>query len=165
MKRIVILAMLILALASIARAQADPCPTCNTIFAEMRGPSQAIDDNRWHPRRGAPPAPDRLYMSFDASVAVTNNTAKKIKQITWETSLINAATMKPIATYTLVTRKRIAPHKVVTLSKKVEIPLDPRVISANQTDQVKHGIPNVIRTEQVSKIREIEYTDGSVSSP
>lgn len=165
MKRIVILAMLILAVTSIARAQSDPCPTCNKIYAEIRGPSQAIDDNRWRPRRGAPSPAYGLYMSFDASVAVTNDTAKKIKQITWESSLVDVATMKTIATYTLVTRKRIAPHKVVTLSKKVEVPLDPRVISANQTNQVKRGIPNVIQTEQVSKIREIEYTDGSVSSP
>jgi hypothetical protein len=104
-------------------------------------------------------------MRFDASVAVTNDTAKKIKQITWETSLINTATMTTIATYTLVTRKKIAPHEVVTLKKKVEVPLDPGVISANQTNQVKRGVPNVIRTEQVSKIREIEYADGSVSTP
>ena len=162
MKRLVILAMLILAVASIARAQ-DPCPTCNKIYEEIRGPSQAVDDNRWRPRRGAPSF--ALYMRFDASVAVTNDTAKKIKQITWETSLIDTATMTTIATYTLVTRKKIAPHEVVTLSKKVEVPLDPRVISANQTNQVKRGVPNVIRTEQLSKIREIEYTDGSVSTP
>ena len=162
MKRIVILAMLILAVASIARAQ-DPCPQCNKIYEDISGPSQAIDDGRWRPRRGA--LSFALYMSFDASVAVTNDTAKKIKRITWESSLIDAATMKPIATFTLVTRKKIAPHEVVTLSKKVEVPLDPKVISANQTNQVKPGVPNVIRTEQVSKIREIEYTDGSVSTP
>jgi hypothetical protein len=162
MKRLVILAMLILAVASIARAQ-DPCPTCNNIYAEIRGPSQAVDDGRWRPRRGGPFS--AFYMRFDASVAVTNDTAKKIKQITWECTLVDVATMKPIATYTLVTRKKIAPHEVVTLSKKVEVPLDPRVISANQTAPVKRGVPNVIRTKQVSKIREIEYTDGSVSTP
>ena len=162
MKRLIVLPMLILAVTSIARAQ-DPCPTCNNIYEEIRGPSQAVDDNRWRPRRGAPSF--ALYMRFDASVAVTNDTAKKIKQITWETSLINTATMTTIATYTLVTRKKIAPHEVVTLKKKVEVPLDPGVISANQTNQVKRGVPNVIRTEQVSKIREIEYTDGSVSTP
>lgn len=159
MKRLVILSSLILALTSIARAQ-DPCPQCNKIYAEIRGPSQAIDDNRWRPRRSF-----GLYMRFEASVAVTSNTAKKIKQITWESSLIDVATRKLIATYTLVTRKKIAPHEVVTISKKVEVPLDPRVISGNQTNPVKRGVPNVIRTEQVSKIREIEYTDGSVSSP
>ena len=163
MKRLVILAMLILAVASIARAQ-DPCPTCNKAYEEVTTPTfHAEDDNRWRPRRGAPSF--ALYMRFDASVAVTNDTAKKIKRITWETSLIDTATMTTIATYTLVTRKKIAPHEVVTLSKKVEVPLDPRVISANQTNQVRRGVPNVIRTEQVSKIREIEYTDGSVSTP
>ena len=103
MKRLVILAMLILAVTSIARAQ-DPCPQCNKIYEEIRGPSQAVDDNRWRPRRGAPSF--ALYMRFDASVAVTNDTAKKIKQITWESSLIDVATMKTIATYTLVTRKK-----------------------------------------------------------
>ena len=165
MKRLVILAMLILAMASIARAQ-DPCPQCNKAYEEVTSPPfQAQDDNRWRPRRGAASSAARLYMRFDASVAVTNDTAKKIKQVTWESSLINVATMKTIATYTLVTRKKIAPHEVVTLTKKVLVPLDLRVISANQTNQVKHGVPNVIRTEQVSKIREIEYTDGSVSTP
>jgi hypothetical protein len=162
MKRLVILSMLILAAASFARAQ-DPCPTCNNIYSEIRGPSQAIDDGRWRPRRG--PSSFALYMSFDASVAVNNDTAKKIKQITWESSLIDTATRRPIATYTLVTRKKIAPHEVVTINKKVEVPLDPRVVSANQTNPVRRGVPNVIRTEQVSKIREIEYTDGSISSP
>jgi hypothetical protein len=160
MKRLVILSIVILAVASIARAQ-DPCPQCNKAYEEVTTPTfHAADDNRWRPRRSF-----GLYMRFEASVAVTNNTAKKIKQITWESSLIDVATRKLIATYTLVTRKKIAPHEVVTISKKVEVPLDPRVISANQTNPVKRGVPNVIRTEQVSKIREIEYTDGSVSSP
>lgn len=159
MKRLFILSIVILAVASIARAQ-DPCPQCNKIYSEIRGPSQAIDDNRWRPRRSF-----GLYMRFEASVAVTNDTAKKIKQITWESSLIDVATRKPIATYTLVTRKKIAPHEVVTISKKVEVPLDPRVISADQTNPAKRGVPNVIRTEQVSKIKEIEYADGSINSP
>src|SRR5260370_29166875 len=85
-------------------------------------------------------------------------------QITWETSFINTATMKPIATHWVLTRKKIAPHKVVTLRKKFQVPL-PRVVSANQTNQGKRGVPNLTQTEQVSKIRRIEYTDGSVSTP
>ena len=160
MKRLVILSIVILAVASIASAQ-NPCPQCGKAYEEVTTPTfHALDDNRWRPRRSF-----GLYMRFEASVAVTNNTAKKIKQITWESSLIDVATRKLIATYTLVTRKKIAPHEVVTISKKVEVPLDPRVMSANQTNPVKRGVPNVIRTEQVSKIKEIEYADGSVSSP
>lgn len=160
MKRLVILSMLILAVASIARAQ-NPCPQCGKAYEEVTTPTfHTLDENRWRPRRTF-----GLYMRFEASVAVTNNTAKKIKQITWETSLVDSATRKPIATYTLVTRKKIAPHKVVTISKKVEVPLDPRVISTDQTNPGKRGALNVIRTEQVSKIKEIEYADGSVSSP
>jgi hypothetical protein len=104
-------------------------------------------------------------VNFYASVVVTNDTAKRIKQITWETNLIDAATMKTISTYTLVTRKKIAPHAVVTLKQKVEVPLEPKMISGNQLTPVKRGMPNVIRTDSVSKITEIEYTDGSVSSP
>jgi hypothetical protein len=154
MKRLVILGMLLFSVASIARAQA---------VSDIPGgccPESAHDGN-WPPIRRASPS---LYTSFHASVVVTNDTAKTIKQITWETSLINTATMKPIATHWVLTRKKIAPHKVVTLRKKFQVPF-PRVVSANQTNQVKRGIPNVIRTEQVSKIREIEYTDGSVSTP
>ncbi|HMH45777.1 MAG TPA: hypothetical protein VK557_19975 [Pyrinomonadaceae bacterium] len=168
MKRLIILAMLVFSMAAIARAQADPCPDCNKAYEEVTRPPFHGDDpygrderNRIRSLRSA----SSLYVRFYASVTITNNTAKKIKRITWETSLINIATMATVETYTLVTRKRIAPHEVITLSKKVEVPLDPRVISADQTSQVKHGVPNVIRTEQVSKIREIEYTDGSVSTP
>src|SRR5260370_1241857 len=79
-------------------------------------------------------------------------------QITWETSLINTATMKPIAAHWVLTRKKIAPHKVVTLRKKFQVPL-PRVVSANQTNQRKRGVRNLIRTKQVSEIRKIEYTE------
>jgi hypothetical protein len=121
------------------------------------------DENRWHPPRRN--ARFGFYMSFSPSVVITNDTAKKIKQITWESTLINTATQKPIATYTFVTRKRIAAHEVATLSKKIEVPLDPSLISTEQTIPVRRGVPNVIRTEQVSKIRQIEYTDGSVSVP
>jgi hypothetical protein len=103
-------------------------------------------------------------VNFQAEVLVTNNTAKKIRQITWETDLVDAVTKKPISSYRWVTRKRIGPHEVVTLKKKVEVPLVPTMLSPNQVP-AKRGIPNVIRTEQISKITEIEYTDGSVSSP
>ena len=104
-------------------------------------------------------------MRFSPSIIVTNDSAKKIRRITWESTLINSATKQPISTYTLVSRKRIAPHEVVTLKKKVEVPLDPRVISASQITVVKSGAPNVIQTDQVSRVIKIEYTDGSVSTP
>ena len=91
MKRLVILAMLVLAVSSIARAQADlrdiPGGCCTS----------GAEDGNWPPIRRASPSASRLYMRFNASVAVTNDTAKKIKRITWETSLINAATMTTVA--------------------------------------------------------------------
>jgi hypothetical protein len=156
--------MLILALTSIVRAQNDACPTCNKGYELVTTPTFNTEDgNRYRtPRRGVFNA---FYVNFYASVVVTNDTAKRIKQITWETNLLDAATMKTISTYTLVTRKKIAPHAVVTLKQKVEVPLEPKMISGNQLTPVKRGMPNVIRTNQVSKITEIEYTDGSVSSP
>jgi hypothetical protein len=168
MKRLLILAMLLLAVATIGRAQTDPCPDCNKPYEEVTRPPFHGDDPYGRDdssRRRLLRSNGRLYVRFYASVAVTNNTTKKVRQITWETNLVNAATMKPIATYTFVTRKRIGPHEVVTLSKKVELPLDPRMLSANQTYPPKRGVPNVIQTEQVSKIRKIEYTDGSLSTP
>jgi hypothetical protein len=163
MKRFVILSMLILALTAIARAQgADPCPDCNKARDEvMFTPSNATDDGQWRSHRWR----SFFYMRFSPSIVVTNDSAKKIRQITWESTLINSATKQPISTYTLVSRKRIAPHEVVTLTKKVEVPLDPRVISASQITVVKSGAPNVIQTDQVSRVVKIEYTDGSVSTP
>jgi hypothetical protein len=160
MKRVLILALLVWALTSIAQAQ-NPCPTCNKGRELITTPTHnAEDDNPWRRRRTP-----SLYVSFQAELLVTNNTAKKIRQITWETNLLDAATMKPISTYRWVTRKKIGPHEVVTLKKKVEVPLLPTMISPTQAPPVKRGMPNVIRTDSVSKITEIEYTDGSVSSP
>jgi hypothetical protein len=159
MKRLLIPALLILALASIALAQ-DPCPTCDKGRELVTTPTHNTDEpNPWRRQRSS-----SLYVNFQAEVLVTNNTAKKIRQITWETDLVDAVTKKPISSYRWVTRKRIGPHEVVTLKKKVEVPLVPTMLSPNQAP-AKRGIPNVIRTEQVSKITEIEYTDGSVSSP
>jgi hypothetical protein len=164
MKKLLLLAMLILGVASIAAAQNDPCPTCNKGYELVTTPTHNTEDgNPWRSPRRAPL--HRFYVSFYASVVVTNDATKKIKQITWETNLIDATTRKPIATYALVTRKRIDPHQVVTLLKKVEVPLQPNMISGSQMTQTRYGVPNVIRTEQVSRIREIEYADGSVSSP
>ena len=163
MKRLFILAILILGAASLASAQ-DPCPTCNKGYELVTTPTHnADDDNRWRtPERARL---NRFYVRFYASVVVTNDTAKKIKRITWETNLVEATTLKTISTYTFVNRKRIGPHQVLTLHKKVEVPLVPGMLSGSQAMQVRRGVPNVIRTEQVSKITEIEYSDGSVSSP
>ena len=160
MKRLFILAILILGVASFAGAQNEACPTCNKGRELVTTPTHNTeDDNRWRtPARG-------LYARFYASVVVTNDTAKKIKRIIWETELVDSGTRESIYVHTFVTRKRIDPHQVVTLNKKIEIPLAPGMVSGSQAMQVRRGIPNVIRTEQVSNIREIQYTDGSVSSP
>jgi hypothetical protein len=163
MKRLVILAGLILAFSSLIRAQ-DPCPDCNKgrelVMTDTHNTEDDGNSYRW--RR---PPSNRFVVQFDASVMVINDTGKRIKRITWQTDLVDAATMKPIRTYTFITRKGIAPKKIVTLKKKVEAPLDPAMMSANQVISVKRGVPNVIRTEQVSRITEIEYADGSVSAP
>jgi len=162
MKRLVILAVLILAFSSLIRAQ-DPCPDCNKgrelVMTETHNTE---DGNSYRWRR---PPSNRFVVRFDASVVVINDTGKRIKRVTWQTDLVDASTMKPIRTYTFITRKRIAPNRVIVLNKKVEAPLEPAMMSANQATQVKRGVPNVIRTEQVSRITEIEYADGSVSTP
>jgi hypothetical protein len=164
MKKPLILAILILALTSIASAQDNPCPTCNKGRELVTTPTYNTGDGgRWRsPRR---PPSNYFYVSFNASVVVTNDTGKRIKRISWETDLVDAATRKPILTYTFLTRKKIGPHEVVTLKKKVEVLLLPTMISPTQATPVKRAMPNVIRTDSVSKITEIEYTDGSVSSP
>jgi hypothetical protein len=163
MKRVLILIVLTLAFTSIASAQ-NPCPTCNKGRELVMTPTNNTEDgNRYRLPRRAPS--NYFYVSFDASVVVTNDTGKKIRRITWETDLVDAATRKPISTYTFETRKRVGPHQVVTLKKKVEVPLLPSMISPNQAPPVKRRMPNVIRTDSVSKITEIEYSDGSVSSP
>jgi len=106
-----------------------------------------------------------VYTSLEAKLAVTNDTVKKVKEITWECTLIHPDTNTEIAKYTLVSKKKIGAHGGAILKKRVAVRLKAlygQVVSANQTNK---GVPDVSQALQVNKIIEIKYTDGSVSRP
>lgn len=139
MKRLSILAGLILAFTSFAAAQ-DPCPTCNKGRELIMTPTHNTEDDGNSYRWRRPPS-NPFVLRFDAAVEVNNDTGKKIKRITWQTDLINTDTKALIRTYTFVTRKGIAPYQVATIRKKAEVPLEPAMLSANQLTRVKRGLP------------------------
>ncbi|HXD33984.1 MAG TPA: hypothetical protein VN643_22885 [Pyrinomonadaceae bacterium] len=109
----------------------------------------------------------QYYTRLEAKFAVTNDSPKKVKQVTWECTFIHPDTNKEIARYTLVVNKKIKPFSGAILTKKVEIPLtafyDPKVVAADQAGVVKPDVP--VQAVQVNKLIEIKYSDGSVKRP
>jgi hypothetical protein len=174
MKRMFLLIALILSVTSIAQSQHryDPnaidkghcncCvsgdPECGAIdnrriqvkvpaaFDESDKPSAAI--------RTARPK----ITSFQAELSIDNATPNTIKQITWECSFVEPSTMKELGrcfsgrnqSFTLVSKKRIAPHTSTTLREVVlfTFPQDFR--------------GKAMQAMQVNRVKEILYTDGSV---
>jgi len=76
---------------------------------------------------------------------VINDTENGLSGLPGKADLVDAATMKPIRTYTFITRERNRSEQGHMLKKKVEAPLEPAMISANQMTRVTRGVPNVIR--------------------
>jgi hypothetical protein len=110
----------------------------------------------------------RQYGRLDAELKVANDADKKIKQITWECTLVHLDTRQVIARYTFVTHKDIAPHREAVLSQKVVVPLnsfyEAKVVSASAPSKPK-SLPDVVQAEQVNQVKEIRYADGSVVNP
>jgi hypothetical protein len=180
MRRILVLSMLVLALAAMATAQRNAgCPNCSPQEAQ-RARTEAYrakrvkafaDHNDWPPQRPqlSPLFKPRQYARFKAEFVVTNDSPGKIKEITWECTLINPENGKTVATYRLVTRKGIAPYRQATLSETVQVPLlpfyGPKVVPVDKINEIKYGPPDVIKAEQINKIIQIKYADGSVKTP
>ena len=83
-------------------------------------------------------------------------------------TLVSLTTRQTIASYTLVTRKIIAPHRTAVLGQAVMVPLEPFYptgTSASQTKQSKYELPKVVQAEQINRVKEIRYMDGSISTP
>ena len=118
------------------------------LFRESDKPSAAI--------RSARPN----ITSFRAALSINNDTPNTIKQVTWECSFVDPSTMKELGrcfsgrnqSFTLVSKKRIAPHTNSTLRETVvfTFPQDFR--------------GTAMRAMQVNRVKEILYTDGSARS-
>jgi hypothetical protein len=160
MIRSFIVLTLMLIATSVARAQGAG-PDDPTIEARIR---QSIPDlteaQRYNdPRFSRAPRPAVVKANF----AITNDSLKKIKVVTWECTLIDPNTMKTMARYTIVTKKKIAPQKDAVLTTKLEVPmvvLLGRTVSADKLKEVGYGPPRRFSAIQVNKIREIEFTEA-----
>ncbi len=171
MKRSFLLFALVLALASIAKSQDGPRPFVWPPEARTStNLSASIEESRDFERRSLndlrvsvlgdlnakPPSiqlrRDLRYAKFDAALTMSNETPKTVKQVTWVCSFIEPSTNILIASFVLVSQKRIAPHANSTIHEVVWI-----------------GVPaksraKVIEALQINLIREIKYTDGSVDT-
>ena len=170
MKRWLFLMILVLAIASTARSQGTPQSVPGPFESETaRGSypiSEGIDYGRrrardirvsehgpWAEARSATsPRPGVGYLNSRSQLSLANDTSKTIKQVTWECTFINAATNTQVATYTLTSRKRIAPHANATIRQSI------RVWVPVQPGQKR------MQLSQVNRVREIKYTDGSIRS-
>ena len=172
MKRWLFLMILVLAIASTARSQDGRIPLW--VFGPFesetaRGSypiSEGIDYGRrrardirvsehgpWAEARSATsPRPGVGYLNSRSQLSLTNDTSKTIKQVTWECTFINAATNTQVATYTLTSRKSIAPHANATIRQSI------RVWVPVQPGQKR------MQLSQVNRVREVKYTDGSIRS-
>jgi len=168
MKRILYLVLFVCVASSTAISQRDVPRTPTERDLPPRpgeGPRNLNDHGDWPEKPRIEPASKPVYTSLEAKFAVTNDTVKKVKEITWECTLLHPDTNTEFAKYTLVSKKKIAAHGGAILKKRVAVPLKAlygQVVSANQTNK---GVPDVSQALQVNKIIEIKYTDGSVSRP
>jgi hypothetical protein len=104
------------------------------------------------------------YAEFKTNFLVDNDSAKKIKSIKWECTLLNKTTGATIQTFLLTTMKKIDPHKSKVLQETVAVSMKKlmgQVVPANQSPQP----PKQVEVDEKYRIIEIEYTDGSIVWP
>lgn len=176
MKGLLIMVALVCAAYSTANGQANgqPCPRCSEAQREQQNKERArleSADTIWLKRAKLPAAPAAqkpYYTRTEIKFGLVNEAAKKIKQITWECTLVHPETQAEIAKYTFVTNKNIAPYQEATLKQTVEVPMNqyyPKVVTVGQAGKQKDQLPPVVQAVQFNKVIEIKYADGSFSHP
>lgn len=173
MKRVLILFALVCAAYSIASSQS--CPKCSEAQRQQQDKARAKQESntkKWPelPKLSTPPAAHKpFYARTEIRFGLVNEAAKKIKQITWECTLLHPETQAEIAKYTIVTRKKIAPYQEATLKETVEVPMGhyygPKVVSVEKAGKQKEVLPPVVQAVQINKVIEIKYADGSLMRP
>lgn len=176
MKGLLILVALVCAAYSTAngQAQGQPCPRCSEAQREQQNRERAKLENAdtiWLRRAKpitAPASQKPYYARTEIRFGLVNEAAKKIKQITWECTLVHPETQAEIAKYTFVTRKNIAPYQEAILKETVEVPMNQyygKVVPVGQVGKQKDQLPPVVQAVQFNKVIEIKYADGSLSRP
>jgi hypothetical protein len=171
MKRLLVIIAILIGTAPIAVSQA--CKYCPQSSQESQ--HDATDRKQQEQGQDKGPAiPPKLenlerpeFARFDPILSLTNNAAKMIKQVTWECTLKDHTSGETVASYTFVTRKRIAPGRSAVLKERIFIPLSqllahPRVLQVGKENSPASRHPEV---EQTIEITEIRYNDGSISHP
>lgn len=195
MKRLLMLTVLICGLFSVAKAQvAAPSGWCIGCSDAQRDHDwEMAQHNQW-PTRVRFTRPNKTYYGeLTAKFEFANNTNKEIKQVTWEFILVSLTTGQPIASYTVVTNKSIAPQSTAVLSKKVKVPLESfytsptgagsGTVPGSETfwdhgwrsplglpfsltgKSPSYDLPDVVQAEQFSQAKQIKYRDGSIGTP
>jgi hypothetical protein len=176
MKGLLILIALVCATYSTANGQAvgQPCPRCSETQREQQNKERArleTADTIWLKRAKLPTAPAAqkpYYARTEIRFGLVNEAAKKIKQVTWECTLVHPETQAEIAKYTFVTRKNIAPYQEAILKETVEVPMNQyygKVVPVGQAGKQTGELPPVVQAVQFNKVIEIKYADGSFSRP
>ncbi len=177
MKGLLILIALVCATYSTANGQAkgQPCAGCSEAQREQqeraRARQQPADKTRPEPPKLStlPAASKPYYARTEIRFGLINEAAKKIKQITWECTLVHPETQAEIAKYTFVTRKNIAPYQEAILKETVQVPMNqfygPKVVSVDKSGKQQEVLPPVVQAIQFNKVIEIKYADGSVMRP
>ena len=94
--------------------------------------------------------------------------ARKVKEVTWECTLIHPDTKVEISKYVIVSRKKVLPKEVAILKKRVLVPLkpfQPRVVDATEAGKKDDELAKLAQAIQHNRIIEIKYADGSVEHP
>ena len=172
MKRIWLLVLFVCVASSIAKSQGSSSKNGATrapvnVARQIQIARQNIHRNDW---TAQPPFSTFVnqkphYTQLEAKFAVTNDSLKKIKEITWECTLLHPDTNQEVAKFTLVSKQKIAPHSGAILRKKVAVPLNAFYEQTGSANQPNYGYPDVVQAVQVNKLIEIKYTDGSSSRP
>lgn len=173
MKRILLPILFVFALCIAANGQDVRNIERDRSVSQRSDKSSQLNEHKDWPARPQPShfnSPSKPYYTrLEATLAVTNDTAKKVKEITWECTLLHPDTNQEVAKYTIVSKKKISPYGGAILKKKVVVPLNafygPNVVPPPQVDPIKYGVPAAVQAVQVNKLIEIKYTDGSVSRP
>jgi hypothetical protein len=171
MKNFLALTILILACsAANAQARGDTCVNCGDrpnnqqINAQDQRASEIAAHNQWPGRPEVAKSASRTHTLFITNFQLNNDSDKEIREIKWTATLTNRETREEIGTFPFQTKKKISPHKTVTLKERLAVPLKKlhgQVVSATQPTDPNKPVP----VDEKYQVVEIVYADKSVFKP
>lgn len=172
MRRAFLLVTLVLAIMQVAKAQnGGACPFIVPGVPEARSDCRVAEGIDFEKRRASnirikepepwfqssstiTPSDKLLYAKLTAQLFVSNQMPKTIEQVTWEAIVTDPSTNQEMARHTFVSKKRIKPQTDLMIRESAWIPI---FLSPGSNAKV-------MQANQVNRVIEIKYTDGSVRS-